>query len=228
MAMRVSGGTLAGRDAIYISERQKEILAPLLPRSTRLHYVPNPVDIDDRGAAAVAVNNTFVFIGRLSREKGAALFAEAVRRTEVKACFVGDGPLRQEIETLAPNAQITGWVSNRDVVQKLRIARSLVFPSLWYETFGLSVREALANGVPPIVRDNTTSAEVIEHGRNGLLFKSGDIDSLISQIRTLQDSRAATQIGQTAYDRYWHRPPTLERHTERLEEVYRQLLSERI
>jgi glycosyltransferase involved in cell wall biosynthesis len=121
-------------------------VAPLLPADTRLHYLPNPVDLEDRGPADVTANDTFVFIGRLSQEKGAAVFAEAARRAGVKALFVGDGPMRQAILSAAPGAAITGWVDNAQVRAHLRRARALVFPSLWYETFGLSVHEALAIG----------------------------------------------------------------------------------
>ena len=226
-ALIASGGTLDGQDVIYISEMQREILAPLLPATTNLHYVANPVDVRDHGPADVAASETFVFVGRLSMEKGATLFAEAVGRIGVNAKFVGDGPMRQKVLSAAPTVSVTGWLGNVDVVKHLRSARALIFPSLWYETFGLSVYEALANGVPPIVSDNTASAEVVEHGVNGLLFRSGNIDNLIAQIQTLRDRGIAERIGKTAYNRYWAHPPTLERHADRLEEIYRLLLVRR-
>jgi glycosyltransferase involved in cell wall biosynthesis len=226
-ALMASGEALDGQHVIYISKPQREILAPLLPVGTYLHYVPNPVDVSDHGPANVAANDTFVFIGRLSREKGTALFAEAVKRAGIKAIFVGDGPMRQAVLETSPSAAITGWVNNVDVTKHLRNARALVFPSLWHETFGLSVYEALANGVPPIVSDNTTSSEAVEHGANGLLFRSGDVDDLIACIQTLSDGGTAGRIGRTAYDRYWACPPTLECHIDRLEELYRRLLSRR-
>jgi glycosyltransferase involved in cell wall biosynthesis len=227
LALTSLGGALAGEDVIYISKAQREIVAPLLPTDTRLHYLPNPVDVEDCGPADVAANDTFVFIGRLSQEKGAAVFAEAARRAGVKALFVGDGPMRQTILSTAAGAQITGWVDNARVMAHLRHARALVFPSLWYETFGLSVHEALANGVPPIVSDNTTSAEALEHEVTGLLFRSGDVDDMMAQIRRLSDGDTAERIGRAAYDRYWRDAPTLDRHVDGLEQLYGLLLGER-
>ena len=227
LALTSLGGALAGEDVIYLSKAQRGIVAPLLPADTRLHYLPNPVDLEDRGPADVTANDTFVFIGRLSQEKGAAVFAEAARRAGVKALFVGDGPMRQAILSAAPGAAITGWVDNAQVRAHLRRARALVFPSLWYETFGLSVHEALANGVPPIVSDNTTSAEALEHEVTGLLFRSGNVDDLTAQIRRLSDGDAAGRIGRAAYDRYWREPLTLDRHVDGLEELYGLLLCER-
>jgi glycosyltransferase involved in cell wall biosynthesis len=219
-----SGGGLAGRDIICISERQQEILRPLLPQGTLMHYVPNPVDIADRGPADVAAHDAFLFVGRLSHEKGPELLARAARRTGLKATFVGDGPARPAVARALPDATITGWIDVADVATRLRRARALVFPSLWYETFGLVVQEALANGVPPIVSDNTTSASMIDHGANGLLFHSGEIDSLVLQMQTLSDGAVAAKIGREAYQRYWRRPLTLDYHTDRLEEVYHRVL----
>jgi glycosyltransferase involved in cell wall biosynthesis len=227
LALTTLGGAFAGADVVYISKRQREIVAPLLPGDARLHYLPNPVDVEDQGPADVAANDTFVFIGRLSQEKGAAVFAEAARRAGVKALFVGDGPMRETIRQAAPGAAVTGWIDNAQVLGHLRRARALVFPSLWYETFGLSVHEALASGVPPIVSDNTTSAAAVEHGVTGLLFRSGAVDDLIAQIRRLEDGAEAARIGRAAHDRYWREPPTLDRHIDGLEELYERLLEER-
>ncbi len=64
--------------------------------------------------------------------------------------FIGDGPLRP-IE--ATGARVTGWLSAEDVQRELEHARCLVFPSLWYETYGLVVNEAAARGIPAIVSD---------------------------------------------------------------------------
>ncbi|HZB93205.1 MAG TPA: glycosyltransferase [Stellaceae bacterium] len=223
-----SGGGIAGRDVICISERQAEILRPLLPAGTVMHLVANPVDAADRGPAEVAANDTFLFVGRLSPEKGPDLLAEAARRADLRVVFVGDGPARPAVERILPGATITGWVGTPEVAGHLRRARALVFPSRWYETFGLVVQEALANGVPTIVSDNTTSASMIEHGVTGLLFRSGDTGSLIEQMRALSDQRTAARIGRQAYDRYWRRPLTLDDHVDRLEEVYRRVLQRRI
>lgn len=223
MTMHAAGCSLAGKDVIYISERQREILEPLLPVGTHLHYVQNPVEVADLGPAPVASSEAFLFIGRLSSEKGAALFVEATARLGLEAWLIGDGPLRESLAT-APQARLTGWVGNAAVVEHLRQARCLVFPSVWYETFGLSVYEALANGVPPVVSDNTTAARAIEHGVTGLLFRSGDIDDLAAQLNILTDARRAAEMGRAAYERYWQRPPTIDRHIEQLERTYRQIL----
>lgn len=219
VALSAASANLAPRHVISLSGRQRAILAPLLPPGTRLHDVPNPVDVENRGPAQLP-HEPFLFVGRLSAEKGPALFIEAARRAGVRARLAGDGPLRAELERQSPHAQFTGWLDAAGVTAQLRSARALVFPSLWYETFGLSVYEALANGVPAIVSDNTAGAEAIEHGVTGLLFRSGDVEDLARRMQTLAQPGAAEGMGLAAFDAYWARPLTLDRHVRALEDAY--------
>lgn len=220
LALRATSGALAAKHLIYLSEGQRAILAPLLPSGTLLHKIENPIEVEDQGPAPLPRDAPFLFVGRLSTEKGPALFAEAAQRAGVPACFVGDGPLRAELERRAPAAQFTGWLDARRVGAQIRKARALVFPSLWYETFGLSVYEAMSQGVPVIVSDNTVSAEAVDHGKTGLLFRSGDVVDLVAKIRALTDQTTATRMGRAAYEAYWRAPLTPARHLDRLEEVY--------
>ena len=47
----------------------------------------------------------------------------------------------------------------------------LVVPSLWYETFGFTVLEALSYGVPVLVSDNVGAKDIIQHGKTGFVFR---------------------------------------------------------
>jgi glycosyltransferase involved in cell wall biosynthesis len=62
-----------------------------------------------------------------------------------------------------------------------------VVPSLWYEAFGLSVREAFLAGVPAVVAGHGALAEAVEDGRTGLHFAPGDAASLAAALRRLHD-----------------------------------------
>ena len=57
-------------------------------------------------------------------------------------------------------------------------AKALVFTSLCYETFGLSVAEARSYGIPCIVPDSCAASEQVIDGETGYLFKTGNLDSL--------------------------------------------------
>src|SRR5688572_10763819 len=58
-------------------------------------------------------------------------------------------------------------------------------PSIWYETFGRTIMEAFAKGTPVIASDHGAMAELVEHGRTGLLFTPGSPSDLAARMREL-------------------------------------------
>lgn len=174
------------RDVIYISETQRRVMAPYLAPQTRLHHVPNPVALPDLPQIDAAKNEIFLFIGRYSPEKGALMFARAARSAGVKAVFVGDGDEAGAIRAANPDAVITGWQTPAQVQDWIGRARALVFPSLWYETFGLVAYEALARGVPVIAGAWSAAAANIIDGQNGWIYARPDENLLADTLRRAQ------------------------------------------
>ncbi len=207
-------------DYVLISKFQREIVAARLPRSARLHEVSNPVDVADLGAKSEPASGDFVFVGRIAREKGPLLFAEAARRAGVAPVFVGDGPIAGELAAAYPEARILGWKSKAEVLAAMRAARALVFPSLWYEGQPLTVMEAKAMGTPVVVSDGCAGREEIEDGVAGFWFSNGDADSLAAALVRLKDDALAAQLANGAYRSFWSNPPTLARHVEAVLGVY--------
>ena len=104
-------------------------------------------------------------------------------------------------------------------------ARCLVFPSLWYETFGLVVDEAAARGVPTIVSDITAAAERVEDGVTGWIFRSGDQESLIARMQAVRDDALVRLAGQAAYQRFWSNPPDRAHHVRGLLKIYEAVMA---
>lgn len=214
------------RHFIYLSETQRQVIAPYLPTGATLHHVGNPVDVVPCEPADVSGNTDFLCVGRLSPEKGIDLFAEAVARTGAHGRLVGDGPLRGELACRHPQIDVTGWLAPAKVLQEMRSARALVFPSRWYECQPLTTLEALANGVPVIVSDASAALEQIRPGLTGLVFPSGDVAALAARMHELSSAEFAARLGRNAHARYWTDPLTLDRHLDRLEVVYDHLAYE--
>lgn len=217
---------------ITISRLQREVLAPHMPADTKWYDVGNPIDAEplghkDEGTQGLPLGDfplgDFVFVGRLSAEKGAGLFAEAARLSGQRAVFVGDGPQRAELEAAYPEAAFLGWHDPAGVKRRLRAARALVFPSVWYEGQPLTVLESLALGTPVIVSDICAGREAVEDGVSGLWFRSGDPVSLAQAMTRLADDDTARRMSRAAYDGFWADPLTLERHLDRLERIYREV-----
>ncbi|HMS57031.1 MAG TPA: glycosyltransferase, partial [Fimbriimonadaceae bacterium] len=140
--------------------------------------------------------------------------------------FVGDGPQSEATRKENPDAVLHGWLSSDLVVERMRQARALVFPSVWYETLGLTVYEAAANGVPAIVSNVTAACDFVEHGVNGLVFRAGDAEDLAQKMAMMTDDEAS-RMGMAAYDRYWANPMTVESHLTGLLQVYTEALEDR-
>lgn len=211
-------------DIVTLSALAREVVAPFVGDGVRLHHVANPVDAIDQGRKAQPASGEVIFVGRLSAEKGTMIYAEAAARAGLLPVFIGDGPLEQEILTRYPQARLLGWQSFEDVRGSMRTARALVFPSVWYETFGLTVYEALACGTPVVVSDGCAGREAIVDGRNGYWFKSGDVADLAEKLAALRDDALVTRLSQAAYDDYWANPLTRDRHVDSLCRIYAGLI----
>jgi glycosyltransferase involved in cell wall biosynthesis len=214
--------------AICVTEFAREVYAPHLPRSLRTEVVPNPIAVKDQGPADPAGQNRFVYAGRLSREKGVLLLAEAAKRAAVPLTVVGDGELAEAVLAINPQIEITGWVAREAVTQNMRLARAVVLPAEWRETQGMVVPEAFGNGIPCIASTGTAPGSAVEDRMTGRLFENGDVESLTCALRDLaRDDEAVRTMGRTAYDRYWAAPPTLDLHLDQLIDLYGSVLADR-
>ena len=208
---------------ITISALQERVITPHLPAATRFHRVDNPIAVS-RAPLRSEPPGDFLFVGRISTEKGAPIFAEAARLAGVRPVFVGDGPARAELAARYPEAVMLGWRDEAGVHALMRTARALVFPSVWYEGQPLTVYEALACGAPVIVSDACAGREAVEDGETGYWFRSGDAAALAAHLTRLRDDELAARMGRAAYERYWSAPLTIEAHLDRLRLVYEHVL----
>jgi len=216
------------RHFIAITDFSLQILRRYLPTEAHIHHVRNPIQIERQAPAPVGSNAGFVYVGRLSPEKGALLLAKAAAAANVPVTFIGDGPERDAIAAANPAARLAGWQDKAGVAAAIRASRALVLPSLWFETQGLVVSEAAAMGVAAIVADECAAREAVVNGETGLWFRSRDEDDLSAKLLALHhDARAAQAMGQAAHARFWQDPPTLARHVESLESVYAAILANR-
>jgi glycosyltransferase involved in cell wall biosynthesis len=209
---------------IMISKLQEQASRPYMREGVIYHRVSNPIDLDDPGPKAQA-GKDFVFVGRLSREKGVEHFCEAAKLAGVVPVIAGDGPLMNELKERYPQARFLGWQKPEQVLAILRNARALVFPSVWYEGQPLTVYEALAMGTPVIVSDVCAGREAIADGSNGFWFKSGDPVSLARAITNLKEDASADAMTAQAHSMYWSDPLTLDRHLDAIEEIYEEMLA---
>lgn len=125
-----------------------------------------------------------LFVGRLSPEKGLDTLLDAWRllRGAPRLKIVGDGPLAGMAAGIVPGVEWMGRLSRDNVLKLMREASFLVFPSHCYETFGMTLVEAFATGLPVLCSHLGAAAEIVQHEVTGRHFRSGDARDLATQV----------------------------------------------
>src|SRR5690606_19107791 len=116
-----------------------------------------------------------LFAGRLAEGKGieTMLAAWQGENVTIPLRVAGSGPLADDVQrAAASNAMLQplGHISRPEMLEQMRGARALVFPSQWYENFPVTLVEAFACGLPVIASRLGAMAEIVNDGRTGLHF----------------------------------------------------------
>ncbi len=173
---------------IYITRFSREIIEKNIPVKSKAYFLTNHVEISEKPRIEAENNSKYIYIGRVSAEKGIDLFCEAVRRTSSEGVVIGNGPLAEEYKKLYPEIIFAGWKSTAEMQEYLSQARALVVSSKWYETMGLTIIEMQQYGIPCIVPKQCAGSEYVSDGETGLLYEIGSVESLCSAIEKMQNS----------------------------------------
>lgn len=176
-------GTWRKRVSTYIavSEFARDIyIAGGLP-ANKIAVKPNfihPTPPPGTGGGGYAL-----YVGRLSQEKGIAAMLNAWKGAHeaIPLKIVGEGPLAElVIAAMQENKRIEylGAKPLPEVLDLMRNAEFLVFPSEWYETMGRTIMEAFAVGTPVIATNIGPPATMVVPGETGFHFMPGSVAEL--------------------------------------------------
>jgi glycosyltransferase involved in cell wall biosynthesis len=162
-----------------------------------------PHFVDPDPGAGDGAGGYVTFVGRLSYEKGLETVLEAWKILGTSAPLlnvVGDGPLSGLVTEAVGRQSNIQWLGRKplsEVYDLIGGAAFHVFPSRCYETFGRVVTEAFAKGTPVIASNHGSMADLVDHGRTGLVFAPGDAKDLaekvVEMIRRAGAMRAAAR-----------------------------------
>lgn len=153
-----------------------------------------------RGAGPLRIG----FIGSVLPSKGVHLLLEAVRRLGDPSSmrldvwgevlpFHHDRDYGKRLEALRAGFEsaihLHGAYDNEQLPEILAGFDVVVVPSIWYEAYALTIREAFLAGAVVVTANHGAMAEAVEDGVNGLLFEAGDEASLARVLRRLVDDR---------------------------------------
>ncbi|RLD59736.1 MAG: hypothetical protein DRJ01_10925 [Bacteroidetes bacterium] len=132
-------------------------------------------------------NKILLSVGKYMKKKNPLDIIEAfslVKNSKLTLIMLGEGELRQKMEDKIKkdnikNVILTGFINQSEISKYYAVADVLILASTIGETWGLVVNEAMNFGLPVVCSDMPGSAyDLIEHGKNGFIFKTGNIDEL--------------------------------------------------
>lgn len=188
-------------------------------RSATDYYVRNPLPVGERYRVQAENNDLFLFVGRITQEKGADLFCEAVTRAGVKAVALGDGPMLEALKQKYPAIEFPGWQTAEQVQAWKNRARCYIFSSVWFEGSPLTVPEMQAFGVPCIVTNCNSAKDTVVDGKNGYIVKP-DVDEIVQAIRKFEDDETVKKMSIATFDSFDPKASSPEAYIKNLIEVY--------
>jgi 1,2-diacylglycerol 3-alpha-glucosyltransferase len=135
------------------------------------------------------------YVGRLAAEKNldfllGALAAALEHCPNGQVLIVGDGPVREQLQTLAvelgiaDRVRFTGALAGQELADAYRSLDVFAFSS-HSETQGMVLAEAMAAGVPVVALDAAGAREIVRDGVNGRLVASPDRNEFAASVAAL-------------------------------------------
>lgn len=206
--------------AYNVSEMSKKLMEPYVAHFFKVYdTLLNPVDINKSEIEDMPDNGTYLYIGRLSKEKGADDFCKVITELGLQGEVLGDGYMAEDLKRAYPNISFKGWVDGNAKIEEVRKAKCVIFPSKVHETYGLIVPESLSYGIPCIVPTGCGATSLIENGKNGFVYKMGDYEDLKKKVILMMNSDTS-KLKQYIKDTFRAKDFSVDVYIDRLEKSF--------
>jgi len=157
----------------------------------KMRVLPNFVPVPQIQHSPPPNEPVFLFVGRLSAEKGIMNLLEIWHRLHESSWqlkLVGDGDLLTAVQAYIAehqldNIKLLGRQTWQTVQEEITKSSAIILPSICYETFGLAVAEAFALGRPALVSNHGALAELVQEGETGFCLPYHQLDLWVERIR---------------------------------------------
>ncbi|MBM3712997.1 MAG: glycosyltransferase family 4 protein, partial [Actinobacteria bacterium] len=220
---------------IAVSNFVKEIFSIYLPIDKRIKIINNPIEKIDNTflpKAAHKHKTTFLYMGRLSEEKGIDILMAAIREVDANLIIIGEGELSSfiKIEACKLNKQkinILGWMDKQKIYEQIKVCDAMILPSKVKETAGIAILEAAMLMKSSIVADQGGPLDFVKDNFNGVLFEAGNKNALISAMQKYIDNPFLSVIlGKNAQSFFEKSDFSFKKHIKELENFYTKIISD--
>lgn len=145
------------------------------------------------------------YVGRLAPEKELHRLAGLASVPGTRVAIVGDGPSASRDRAVLAAAGVDAVFLGRregDDLARAYAAFDVFVHTGTRETFGQTLQEAAATGLPVVAPARGGPLDLVDHDRTGLLFDPDRAGSLAAAVRTLaEDETLRVTLGEAALDR---------------------------
>ncbi|MCF6247409.1 MAG: glycosyltransferase family 4 protein [Desulfobacula sp.] len=173
--------------------------------------------------------NSIVYVGRLSHEKGIETLIDAIKGIDINLKIIGEGPLKENLEKKCKdeninNVRFMGYKTGQGLHDEIRKSMFLVIPSEWYENNPRTVIEAFSLGKPAVGARTGGIPELVQDWKTGLTYTSGDKEDLQKKINLMLENKdKIPEMGRNARA-FVEQKLNAEAHYKRLMEIYRSIM----
>ena len=202
------------------------IIRRKLPNS-RIEVIVNGID-ENVNQQDVADHRYFLYLGRLSQEKGVATMVAAYEQSNqsIPLKIAGTGPLADALSGRKNKVEWLGFKTGEALHLLIKQASAVIVPSECYENCSMSVLEAMAYGKPIIGANIGGIPEQVRDGKEGRLFEAGNVHALACVMDEFAIRPELTKYyGEQARQRL-ETHYSLSSHHRQLVDLYQRLLGE--
>lgn len=203
-------------------------------RNSRLTIPEDKISVKPNFVEDIPLETTnetgdFIYMGRLSEEKGILPLLHAWKAANFRIKVFGTGPLLHEVQSIAQHSENIRFFGHQDqstVRQHLAGCSAVIVPSLCYESMPLAVIEAYALGIPVLASNIGILREIVVPLYTGLLFDPHNHSQLVKTIAEWR-SLPADKVQEirkncrSEYEEKYSRPRVMQQ----LESIYEEALT---
>jgi glycosyltransferase involved in cell wall biosynthesis len=195
----------------------------------KIVHLPNFIDVSGYLPVYHPSENSLVYFGRLSEEKGLITLLDAVKGIDINLKIIGDGPQKDQLlkkveREKIVNVSFLGYKKREELLPEIQRVGAVVIPSEWYENNPRAIIESFAMGKPVIGADIGGIPELVKDGETGFLFSPGNTNMLREKIMLIKSNPQKTlEMGKTAR-RFAETDLNPEKHYQQLMNIYQQVI----